>query len=132
MGEMKTLRVGIASYDEMKKRTMAIARGEHKPGRNEPSIWFPSTESFAKVMSDKNRALLNTINQAKPKSLAELEQLTGRRKSNLSRTLKTLERYGLVRLTRGERGRIAPHVPYDEISLVMPLTARLGRPRRAA
>ena len=129
---MKTLRVGIASYDEMKKRTMAIARGEYRPGRNEPRIWFPSAESFAKVLSDKNRALLNTIEQAKPKSLAELEQLTGRRKSNLSRTLKTLERYGLVRLTKGERGRIAAHVPYNEISLVMPLTALPGSPRKAA
>ena len=28
---MKTLRIGIANYDRMKQRTMAIARGEHKP-----------------------------------------------------------------------------------------------------
>ena len=28
---MKTLKIGIAGYDQMKARTMAIARGEHKP-----------------------------------------------------------------------------------------------------
>ena len=28
---MKTLKIGIASYDEMKARTMAIARGEIRP-----------------------------------------------------------------------------------------------------
>jgi len=35
-----------------------------------------------------------------PQSLSELEQLTGRAKSNLSRTLKTLQRYGIVKLTK--------------------------------
>ena len=30
---MKTLKIGIASYDRMKQRTMAIARGEHKPAQ---------------------------------------------------------------------------------------------------
>ena len=44
---MKTLKIGIAGYDRMKARTMAIARGEHKPGRGEPKVWFTSVESFA-------------------------------------------------------------------------------------
>ena len=35
---MKTLRVGVANYQEMKARTMAIARGEHKPGVDEPKV----------------------------------------------------------------------------------------------
>jgi len=35
-----------------------------------------------------------------PKSLKELEELTGRAKSNLSRTLKTLERYGIAELEK--------------------------------
>ena len=129
---MKTLRVGIASYEEMKNRTLAIARSERKPGRNEPKVWFTSAESFAKVLSDKNRALLNTIAEAQPQSLTELEALTGRHKSNLSRTLKTMERYGLVRLRKGEGGRIVPEVPYDEISLVVPLAAKSKKRAKAA
>ncbi len=129
---MKTLKVGIASYEDMKARTMAIAKGERRPGRDEPKVWFSSAESFAKILSNKNRALLSTIAIARPGSLGELEALTGRRKSNLSRTLKTLESYGLVRLKRGERGRLIPEVPYDEISLVVPLVSDPGKEPKAA
>ncbi len=129
---MKTLKVGIASYEDMKARTMAIAKGELRPGRDEPKVWFSSAESFAKILSNKNRALLSTIAIARPGSLGELEALTGRRKSNLSRTLKTLESYGLVRLKRGERGRLIPEVPYDEISLVVPLVSDPGKEPKAA
>ncbi len=129
---MKTLNVGIASYEDMKARTMAIAKGERRPGRDEPKVWFSSAESFAKILSNKNRALLNTIAIVRPGSLGELEALTGRKKSNLSRTLKTLESYGLVRLKRGERGRLIPEVPYDEISLVVPLVSDPGKEPKAA
>ena len=55
-------------------------------------------------------------------SLDELAQVTGRAKSNLSRTLKTMAGYGLVRLERGERGRVAPKVIYDRVELDLPLT----------
>ena len=58
---MKTLKIGVASYEQMKARTMAIARGELKPKTREPKVWFTSTESFAKVLSNKNRALLAMI-----------------------------------------------------------------------
>ena len=51
---MKTLRIGIAGYERMKARTMAIARGEHKPVRGEPTVWFTSIESFAKVLPQRN------------------------------------------------------------------------------
>ena len=58
---MKILKVGIASYADMKARTMAIARGELKPGPGDPKVWFPSTESLVRVLSEKNRLLLGTI-----------------------------------------------------------------------
>ena len=87
---MKTLRIGVANYGRMKARTMAIARGEHKPERGEPTVWFTSVESFAKVLSQRNRELLAMIAQEKPGSLTELAALAGRNKSNLSRTLKTM------------------------------------------
>ena len=114
---MKTLKIGIASYEDMKARTMAIARGKLKPKAGDPKVWFTSTESFAKVLSNRNRALLGTITATHPVSLQELAGSTGRKASNLSRTLKTMEHYGLVRLHRGERGRIRPEVPYQSISL---------------
>ncbi len=123
---MKILRIGIASYEDMKTRTMAIARGELKPGADEPKLWFTSIESLARVLSDKNRALLDLIIAQEPKSLAELEAMSGRAKSNLSRTLKNMERFGLVELLKGEGGTVRPRVPYGEIQLDLPI----GRHRR--
>ena len=74
---MKTLKIGIAGYDQMKARTMAIARGEHKPPKGEPKVWFTSVESFAKVLSQRNRELLALIAREKPDSLTELATLVG-------------------------------------------------------
>jgi predicted transcriptional regulator len=101
----------------MKARTLAIARGEIKVTRDEPKLWFTSIDSLARILSDKNRALLDLIIEQQPHSLAELETLSGRAKSNLSRTLKSMERFGLVVLTKGEGGMVMPRVPYEKINL---------------
>ena len=114
---MKTLKIGIADYDRMKARTMAIARGEHRPARGEPTVWFTSIESFAKVLSRRNRELLEMIGREKPDSVTELAEISRRNKSNLSRTLKTMSRYGLVELKEGERGTVVPRVAYDQVRL---------------
>lgn len=130
---MTTLRVGIAGYEDMKVRTMAVARGERRIAPDEPKIWFTSTESFAKVLSAGNRELLRIIAEQAPTSLDELARVTGKAKSNLSRTLKTMAGYGLVRLERGSHGRIVPKLLHDEVELVLPLTAprEADRERRA-
>jgi predicted transcriptional regulator len=112
----KILRIGIASRDQMKARTMAIARGEHKPNPDEPKVWFTSMESLAQVLSTKNTLLLEMIRRARPASLKELAELTGRQLSNLSRTLRTMERYRLVRLERSDEGTLIPTVPYDRLA----------------
>lgn len=118
---MTTLKIGIASYEDMKARTLAIARGELRPEPDEPRVWFTSTESFAKVMSAGNRDLLDLIARHHPGSLDELARLSGRAKSNLSRTLKRMAGFGLVMLERGERGRLVPKVAYDRVVLELPL-----------
>ena len=118
---MTTLKVGIASYKEMKSRTMAVARGTRRIAADEPKVWFTSTESFAKILSAGNRELLQVIAKEAPSSLDELARITGRAKSNLSRTLKTMEGYGLVRLERGDKGRITPKVTHDRVELDLPL-----------
>lgn len=128
---MTTLRVGIASYEEMKAITMAVARGERRVASETPTVWFTSTESFAKVLSAGNRELLRVIAERAPGSLDELARITGKAKSNLSRTLRTMEGYGLVRLERGERGRIKPTVTHDRVALDLALT-RDRRPEHRA
>ena len=119
---MPTLKVGIASYEEMKALTMAVACGDRRVSVNEPKVWFTSTESFAKVLPLGNRELLRVIAEKAPGSLEELARMTGKAKSNLSRTLRTMEGYGLVRLERGKRGRITPKVIHDRVELDLPLT----------
>lgn len=118
---MTALKIGIASYEKIKARMLAIARGELKPGPDEPKVWFTSIESFAKVLSEGNRELLKIIAEKEPSSLDELAKLSKRRKSNLSRTLKTMEGYGLLRLERGERGRVAAKLSHDSIALDLQL-----------
>ncbi len=108
---MTTLKIGIATYDQMKARTIAIAKGEHKPKRGEPKVWFTTMESFARILSDRNRDLLDLMIETEPGSISELAELSGRAKGNLSRTLKTMERYGLGVLEKGPKGRIKPRVP---------------------
>ena len=121
---MTTLKVGIAGYEEMKARTMRIARGEEKPARGDPQVWFTSLESLAQVLSAGNRELLRVIADKAPASLEELSQITGRAISNLSRTMKTMESYGLVRLEKGQGRKITPKVVHDRVELALPLIDR--------
>ena len=100
---MKPIVIGIASQQAIRARALAIARGERKPASGEPKIWFTSMRSLAEVLSDDNRALLRLIREHRPESLAQLAEMSGRAPSNLSRTLKTMERYGLVELRRSAR-----------------------------
>ena len=122
----KTLKIGIASLADYKARTLAIARGELTPSRDEPKVWFQSMESFAKVLSDRNRALLATIAEMQPGSVTELARRTGRAPSNLSRTLKTMERYGLVEFTEGAGKARAPRLVYSDIALDVTLAPKLS------
>ena len=121
--EVRVLRVGIASRDEMRARTIAIARGEYKPSLDDPKVWFTSVESLAQVLSSKNQLILELIRRTRPGSMKELAEVSGRAVSNLSRTLHTMERYGLVCLSKVEHGRIIPEVPYDRLSFDLPMAA---------
>ena len=94
------VKIGIMSKEQYKKRTIAIAKGEYVPKKDEPKIWFESLQSMSQILSSQNRELLRVIIEKEPQSLKELELLTGRAKPNLSRTLKTLEHYGIVALEK--------------------------------
>ena len=118
------LKVGIASVEQYRARTMAIARGEYVPASNEPKVWFQSLETLAQVLSVKNRALLAVIAETNPASLNELAEKTGRAKSNLSRTLKTMESYDLIHFEKGRGREIAPRVNYSGVALEMAFDCR--------
>jgi len=116
---MKTLKVGIASREAFKKRTMAIARGEYVPAKSEPKLWFESLGVLSQVLSDQNRDLLKMILQTEPQSLTELAQRSGRATSNLSRTLRNMEQYGLVHFEQGPNRQLIPRVNYSGVELEM-------------
>ena len=99
----KVLKIGIISREDYKKRIIAIERGEYKPRKGEPKIWFESVQSMAQVLSSENQKLLRIINEQKPASLKELELVSGRKRSNLSRTLNTMSRYGIIDLVKHNR-----------------------------
>lgn len=110
---MKKVVIGIASQHDIRARALSIARGEYKPKAGEPKIWFTSMRSLAEVLSDANRALLRVIREEQPESLTRLADLTGRAPGNLSRTLKTMEHYGLVEMHRQNK-RVRPVVKASE------------------
>jgi predicted transcriptional regulator len=99
----KLLKFGIMSREDYKKRTMAIARGEYRPKKGEPKVWFETLQSMAQVLSSENQKLLRIIKEKNPTSLKELEIATGRKRSNLSRTLHTMSRYGIIDLVKHNR-----------------------------
>lgn len=112
------VKVGIASHEAIKKRTLAIAKGDFIPDANDPKIWFTSQASMARLLNADNRALLREIYLSKPASLKELAQKTGRHASNLSRTLKTMTRYDLVVLEK-QNGRLCPRTNITGIELTL-------------
>ena len=97
---MKILRIGIMPRDKFQQRTIDIAAGRYKPKKNEPKIWFSSIRSLSEVLSDNNVRLLNVIAEEKPESIKKLAEIVNRKPSNLSRTLKTMARYGIVELEK--------------------------------
>lgn len=114
--------VGVMSLDDFKKYTISIAKGEHKPQKDEPKIWFNSIKSLANVLSEENRHLLKLIIEQKPQSVSELEPMTGRKANNLLRTLRTMEHYGFVTLKKGAEKRqgrapLVPQAIYDMVDI---------------
>lgn len=114
---MKTLVIGIASYEQIKARTIAIAHGKYKPKKDEPKVWFRSIELLAQVLSTENKILLEIIKTQHPQSITELATLAGREVSNTSRTLKNMKKYGLVDFVKGEHRMMKPVLPYKNLKI---------------
>jgi len=124
---MKQVNVGIMPLKDFQAYTKAIVTGKHKRKRGEPRIWFSSMASLAQVLSDQNRELLSLIAEQKPESITELARLSDRSQSNLTRTLKKMESYGLVTMKIGKHGSKQPCVPYSDIVLDMSIASSAQR-----
>lgn len=114
---MKAILIGIMPQEKIRERVLAIARGDYKPKSSEPKVWFTSMKSLAEVLSDDNRALLRVITETRPESISALAMVTGRKASNLSRTLKTMSNYGFVDLKR-ENNHVRPIAKATEFRIL--------------
>jgi predicted transcriptional regulator len=102
---MKRISIGIMPSKQFRQRALDIAAGKYKPKPSEPKVWFSSMRSLSEVLSDKNMNLLRLIAERRPDSIKELALISGRAPSNLSRTLKTFESYGFVKMEEQASGR---------------------------
>jgi len=114
---MKRVKIGIMPLQNFQAYTKDIVSGKRKRKKGEPTIWFSSMASLAQVLSDQNCDLLSLIAEQQPESISELARLSDRSQSNLTRTLKKMESYGLVKMKIGTRGSKRPSVPYSDIVL---------------
>lgn len=119
----KVLRVAIAPRETIRRYTQDIVAGRRRRAADDPDVWFTSVESFAKVLSDHNRALLAMIATLHPDSIDALATASGRAKSNLSRTLRTMAHYGLVRLEKGTGRKLRPVVTFGRVELRLQVAA---------
>ena len=113
---MTVLKVGVMPREQFQQRMLDIAAGRYKPKRGEPKVWFSSMKSLSEVLSDNNVRLLKLIKNHKPETIKELAEISGRRSSNLSRTLKTMERYGIVELRKKNKS-VKPIVKATEFTI---------------
>ncbi len=97
---MNILQVGIMSREKFQLRVIEIASGRYKPKKTEPKVWFSSIKSLCEVLNENNMRLLHIIQEQKPDSIKELASITKRAPGNLSRTLNTMARYGIIELEK--------------------------------
>ena len=119
----KTLRIGIAPRKAIARYTRDVVAGRRDRSPDDPDIWFTSLESFARILSERNRALLALIAERRPESIEALATLSGRAKSNLSRTLATMKHYGFVQLEKSEGRKLRPVVTFDKVELKLHIAA---------
>lgn len=113
---MKLLNFGIASVPEQRARSLAIAAGTRQRTPDEPNVWFPSVSAMSRVLSDENLALLKVIREQRPTSMYALAKVVGKQAPNVSRSLHTMEQYGLVRLVKHGR-TVMPEATSEHVTV---------------
>lgn len=103
----------------VRARALAIAEGKYTAASDEPKVWYSSLNAISQILNPDNIALLRLIDTERPESLSELAELSGRKKSNLSNTLKILSDKGFVRLEKGAGRQLKPVALYTDFEIVI-------------
>src|SRR6266853_4186743 len=94
----------IQDLDSLEREMRAVARGERPAPADARKPSFNSVEAVVRLLTPENRRLLAIIRDRKPRSVAELVEMTGRAQPNLTRTLAKLEAAGFIKVkTIGRR-----------------------------
>jgi predicted transcriptional regulator len=96
----------IQNLCELENEMRAVARGDKAAPKDAAAPSFNSVGVLIRLLTPENRRLMAIIRDKKPKSIAELAELTGRAASNLTRTLAKLEDAGLVKMQTDKRKKI--------------------------
>lgn len=94
----------VQSLRSLRDEMIAVARGKRKAPADAAKPSFNSVNTVVRLLTAQNRVLLAVIRDRKPKSVAELVEMTGRAQPNLTRTLAKLEAAGFITMkTVGRR-----------------------------
>jgi predicted transcriptional regulator len=111
-------RIGVMSEAMIRERMISIVKGEYKPASDEPKVWFTSLNAVSQLLCEENRELLKLVKNERPETITELSELTGRKKSNLSNTLRSLAEKGFVNLEKKGR-RVTPVAIYTDFEIIV-------------
>jgi predicted transcriptional regulator len=87
----------IQGLSSLEREMRAVARGERSAPADAAKPSLNSVEALVRLLTPQNRQLLALIRDRKPRSVADLVQMTGRAQPNLTRTLAKLEAAGFIR-----------------------------------
>lgn len=99
-------RFKIQDMNALEREMRAVARGERPAAADAARPSFNSVAAVVRLLTRQNRQLLATIRDRKPRSVAELAQMTGRAQPNLTRTLAKLEAAGFITVKAIGRRRV--------------------------
>ncbi len=119
---MKTVTFTIEPFAKGLERFKETFETVRSGRRAEPKeiVGFTSLEAARNFLTRERLGLLRTIKSRHPRSLYELASMAGRDLKNVQEDIRSLERHGLVRITKRPRGRRkikVPQVPFEEIAL---------------
>lgn len=119
----KTLTIRISPLDEGLKRfreTYKAVEADRPVARRE-GVYFTSLAAARNLLTPRRLALLRAVRTERPRSIYELAKIVGRDLKNVQDDVRTLERYGLVRVSQGrtigKRQVKVPQAVFDEIAL---------------
>ncbi len=124
MDEGKVLHVEIVPAVKG-ERSVTISTGVNGKSTKR-QVAVGSLQQLMRLLSESNVALLHTVRDSRPTSVAELARLTGRPKASLTQTLRRLERFGLITFRHSHGRRKMPEIACDKVTLDVVIGGRVG------